>query len=352
MSANITNMKFSVFGRGYDDTRSDSGDGAVEDYNRYAMGASSAVFDSTGQYLWVGIFGNGHTAGLSKFDLEDDFNELAHGVPTGTVETLVLHAPNTNNNYGLAIQGNDWWVFDLTDDTVIQSGTNSTLGSRVSYSSVPYDCVIDGTKFYIKRIENQNVTTPTVIIFDYSDNSVTVNNISANRSGGAFITKDIIYLYYATIWFYQYRYIEGVTPSNVQVWNRLAPEGGLDGFKYMSLAGFGRKGRLYCPNNVYGSWRIGEYNGLRSPNFDTPKPIKVFGKFESEPTIKAFFHSHEQNYAIFRTPLGSYVTDYEDCFKISDLDDRVFAVSDKYAVVEMGRIDSGHINSIGIFKYR
>ena len=352
MSANITNMKFSVFGRGYEDTRNDSGDGAIEDYNRYAMGASSAVFDSTGQYLWVGIYGNGHTAGLSKFDLEDDFNELAHGVPTGAVETLVLHAPNTNNNYGLAIQGNDWWVFDLTDDTVIANGTNATLGSRVSYSSVPYDCVIDGTTFYISRIWNQNNANPEVIEFDYSTNTATIKVISSNRSGGAFITKGLIYLYYASEWFYQHRYIEGVTPSNVQVWNRLAPEGGSDGFKYVSLGGFGRKGRLYCPNNVYGSWRIGEYNGLRSPNFDTPKPIKVFGKFESEPTIKGFFHSHEQNYAIFRTPLGSYVTDYEDCFKISDLDDSVFAVSDKYAVIEMGRIDSGHINSIGVFKYR
>ena len=88
MSANITNMKFSVFGRGYEDTRSDSGDGAVEDFNRYAMGASSAVFDSTGQYLWVGIFGNGHTAGLYKYDLEDDFNELMEFVRWARFECM------------------------------------------------------------------------------------------------------------------------------------------------------------------------------------------------------------------------------------------------------------------------
>ena len=76
-------MCFSVFGRGYDDTRSDSGDGAVEEYDRFAMGICSGCFDSTGQYLWLGCYGNGHTAGLLKFDMDDDFNELAHSVPTG-----------------------------------------------------------------------------------------------------------------------------------------------------------------------------------------------------------------------------------------------------------------------------
>lgn len=354
MSANIRSgkMNLAVFGRGYDDTRADSGDGTIEDYYRLALGASSACFDVTGQYLWVGCEGNGHTPGLLKFDANDDFNEVVHTVPTGTVETVILHASNVANNYGLVTQGNNWWVFDMTSEAVIASGSDATLGANILYTDTPYDCVLDGTKFFITKFYTSNQVSPKVIAFDYSNGTTTVTTISANRSGGAFINERLIYQYYASIWFYQNRYIEATTPNNIQAWGRMAPEGGSDGFKNVSLSGFGKNGKLYCPSNVYSAWRIGEYNGTRTPNFDTPRPIRVFGKFEDEPIIKTFAFSHEKTAVTFSTPIGCFVSDFEDVQKISDTFWEVFAISDTHAVIEAGRVDSGHLYSLGIFKYR
>ena len=350
MSATINEgkMSFSVFGRGYDDTRVDSGEGAVEDYNRYAMGICSGCFDSTGQYLWLGCYGNGHAAGLLKYDMDDDFTEVAHSVPTSSAATVVLHASNDNNNLGLAIQGSNWWVFDLTDDTVIASGTDASIPNYIDWGRVPYDVALDGTKFLITLPRSQK-GTQAVLVLDYSDGTFTRTVLSGyQRAGGAFITPSLIYLFYPPEWFYQDAYISGVTPTGTQAWG-YQTEGN---FTKISMMGFGKKGRLYVPSLVYSSWRLGEYNGLKVPDFETPKPIKVIGKFASKPSISRFEFSHEKKNVGFTTDIGVFVSDFEDMEKISDSSDKVYAVSGNYIVVDKGYWDSSHPSSIGIYKYR
>ena len=348
MSANITDMKFSVFGRGYDDTRVDSGEGAIEDYNRYAMGICSGCFDSTGQYLWLGCYGNGHTAGLLKYDMDDDFNELVHSVPTGTAPTVVLHASTSDNNLGLAFQGSNWWVFDLTEDTVIASGTDANIPNYIDWTRSPYDVALDDTKFLITLPRSQR-GTQAVLVLDYSDGTFTRTVLSNyQRAGGAFINENLMYIYYPPEWFYQDAYISGTTPSATQIWGHQTT----GNYTNITMFGFGKKGKLYVPSLVYSSWRLGEYNGMRVPNFETPKPMKVIGKFASRPSISRFAFSHEKKNVGFTTDIGVFVSDFEDMEMITDASDAVYAVSDKYCVVEKGYWDSSHPSSIGIYKYR
>ena len=354
MSATIKDGKlcFSVFGRGYEDTRVDSGEGVIDDYNRYGIAVNGASFDVTGQYLWLGSIGNDPSKGLLKYDMDDDFNQIVHNVPTSAVETVMLHASNVANNYGLAVQyGGDWFVFDMTDDTVIANGNNATLATKIAWSTQGYDCILDGTKFRIIHYLTSN-GSPEVVTLDYSSGTVTTQVVGNPRSGGTFISENLIYLYYAPQWFYQYKYIEAKTSSDVQIWGNQATSGGSDGFGGMDLMGIGRKGQLITPTNFYSAWRMGVYNGTRTPDFETPKPIRVFGKFESQPTIKSFVFSHEKARFAFNCDLGIFVSDFEDIEKISDITERVYAVSDNYVVAEMGRLDAGHLHSIGVFKYR
>lgn len=350
MSATINEgkMSFSVFGRGYDDTRVDSGEGAVEDYNRYAMGICSGCFDSTGQYLWLGCYGNGHAAGLLKYDMDDDFTEVAHLVPTSSVATVVLHASNDNNNLGLAIQGSNWWVFDLTDDTVIASGTDANIPNYIDWNRLPLDCVLDDTTFLMSGYRTTRGTRYCYSL-DYSDGTFTVTQLSGyQRAGGAFINEGLIYLYYPAEWNWSNDSISGVTPTGTQVWEFQTT----GTFQKIQMMGFGKKGRLYVPSLVYSSWRLGEYRGTEVPDFETPKPLKIIGKFASKPSISRFEFSHEKKNVGFTTDIGVFVSDFEDMEKITDSSNAVYAVSDKYCVVDKGYWDSSHPSSIGIYKYR
>lgn len=348
MSATIREgkMSFSVSGFGFDDVRADSGEGAVQDVNKYAMGASMAVIDETGQYAWINCHGNGHAQGLLKYDLADDFNELTHSIPT-TANALngLFHAQNVANNLGLAIQGSDWWVFDLTDETIVASGTDASLPTYINWIDAPYDCVLDGTVFKISMVrDGQKAIFATT--FDYSNGTVTNTQIGINRSSGAFVNKDLVYMNYPVEWFTQNRYIETKYTDGTPFWDDLAPEGGSLGFPNVSMNGFGKKGRLYCPTFVYSAWRMGEYNGLRVPDFNTPKPIKVFGKFEDRPNILRFASSPDQKRVAFTTNIGLFMTDFEEVERITENSEKVLALSDEYLIADTNGF------FINVYKYR
>ena len=351
MSATIKEGKmcFSVFGRGYDDTRADSGEGAIEDFNRYGMGVNNGCFDITGQYLWLACYGNGHTAGLLKFDMDDDFNELSHTVPTSASNLVLFHPSNVANNYGLAIQASNWYVFDLTDDSVIASGTSTNLNG-VDWNSCPYDCVINGTKILLCIYRTQN-SYPTVYTIDFSDSTVTKVQIGSNKAGGIFLTDSLIYQFYSPLWFYQAPYIEGVTPSGSVEWSYQGQA--YTDYSDIKMFGFGKSGVLYCPTNIYSSWRLGVYPASGVPKlYETPKPLRVIGKFKSAPTISRFEFSHEKKHCAFTTDIGVFVTDFEDMELITESANTVYATSDNYVVVDKGYLDPSHPSSIGIYKYR
>ena len=344
MSANITSMKFSVFGRGYDDTRVSSGEGVIEEVDKYNIGIAYAAFDVTEQYVWLACIGNGHTAGLLKYDITS-FTEVAHTVPTSANACCLFHPTNEVNNLGLVIQGSDWWVFDLTDDSITAYGSDANLPNYVTWTTGQFDCVIDGTVIKLSRIAQTRSTLWTVTL-DYSDGTITYTQVGTDRCSGAFVNKDIVYMNYPPQWFYQNKSIEGKTVAGTTLWNDVATLSGSAGFADISMNGFGRKGRLFVPTMFHASWRMGEFNGTRTPDFETPKPIRVFGKFDSVPSLTYFAHSNEQKRVAFTTDLGVFVSDYEDIELISETVERVLTLSENYLVT---KLSDYYIN---VYKYR
>ena len=346
MSATIKEgkMSFSVFGRGYDDTRVSSGEGVEGEVDKYNLGIAYATFNDDGDKIWLACNGNGHTAGLLKYDVET-FTEESHTIPTSANVCCLFHAPNVANNLGLVIQGSDWWVFDLTTEAITASGTDANLPNYVDWTSGQFDCVLDGTIIKLSRIAKTKSYLWTVSL-DYSDGTISYASIGSDRCSGAFVNTNLVYMNYPPQWFYQNKSIEGKTVGGTTVWNHIASLSGNDGFADISMNGFGRKGRLYVPTQYYSAWRMGEYNGTRTPDFETPKPISLFGKFESMPTITQFAHSDEQKRVAFTTDLGVFVSDYEDIELLSEDTEKVLAINDNYVVTNIG---DSYIN---VFKYR
>ena len=343
MSANITSMKFSVFGRGYDDTRVSSGEGVEEEIDRYAMNISDACFDSTGQYLWLACHGSGHTAGLLKYDIET-WTEETHTIPTAQNGLRLFKATNVDNNLGFAVQNGDWWVFDLTDDTIVASGTSADLNTWIVGGGF-VDVVLDGTTYIMTLTRTTNGTIAR-LTFDYTDSSFNQINIAGNQCGGYFISKSLIYYLYPPAWFYQNKSIYACdTSGNVQ-WTDTAAQSGASGYPNISMWGFGMNGKLYLPTLFYSSWRIGEYNGSHTPNVVTPKPVRVFGKMTGTFDIKRYARSNDEKRFAITTGLGVFVSDLEDVILIHESQFNVLAVNDNYVICDESN------NHLSVIKYR
>ncbi len=336
-------MSFSVSGRGYDDTRVSSGEGVEEEIDRYAMNISDACFDSTGQYVWLACHGSGHTAGLLKYDIET-WTEETHTIPTAQSGLRLFKATNVDNNLGFAVQSGDWWVFDLTTDTVIASGTSADLNTWIIGTSF-IDVVLDGTTYIMTLARTTNGVISS-LTFNYSDSTFSQINIANDQGGGYFINKSLIYYLYHPTWFNHYKSIYACdTFGNIQ-WADTALQSGSAGYPNISMWGFGMNGKLYLPTLFYSAWRIGEYNGSHTPNVVTPKPVRVFGKMRGEFEIKRFARANDEKRFAITTELGVFVSDLKDVILAHESQFNVLAVNDNYVICD--ETD----NHLSVIKYR
>lgn len=301
-SIDIGKMKFSVFGRGYDDDRLDSGNGDVIVVDKIPFLANFGAIDETGQYAWLA---NG--SDVKKYDLTD-LSEVSQTI-LSNVGTSLYHPCNVANNYGVAFQGSTCTIFDLTDDTVIISGT-------VTYPDVfVSDVYLDGTKIYFATTA-QGRSTNYVYSLDISDLSMTRITISNSGIGG-FANADSLYGYTPPEWYYQPAYIFGLNKSGSTLWSVTSAGQGTSAFPNISMVGYARNGRIYLPTYKYSSWRLGAYP-FRATDFETPKPIAVIGKFPEAPglysaqTQYSVVHSIGKKKTSFGTDQGVYWTDYKD----------------------------------------
>lgn len=305
MSANIAigKMKFSVFGHGYDDTRADSGEGAIEEKTEIPFGAKTACIDSTGQFAWLANQG-----GVKKYDLTD-LSEVTQNILTDGIETGIYHPTNASNNYGIAFQDNKVFVFDLTSDTIVISGA-------VSYQlNAPCDCLIDGNTVYLCTL-GQGRTNNKTYTLDITTLAMTENSFNDLGVCG-FANKNLLMAYYVPEWFYMYKRNYAIDRAGNTVWYVQALTAGGSGFPNCNQVGFASKGRMYRPSFVYGAWRMGEYSS-DGGDFETPKPIKTFGRFPSQPTLYtnnypyAVAHNIGHTKVAFATDIGVYKSDYTD----------------------------------------
>lgn len=305
MSANIDigKMKFSLFGRGYDDDRLDSGNGDVIVLDSIPFAADFGAIDETGQYAWLAS-GNG----VHKYDLTD-LSEVAQTILTANTPTTLYHPTNVPNNYGIAFQGTTCTVFDLTDDTIIRTGT---VSNPVSASN---DTYLDGNIIYFVTVA-QGRSTQNIKSLDITD--LTMTNVAVSNVGSCgFTNKNILYMYQPPEWYYQRAYIYGINKAGSTIWTVTSAGQGSSAFPNIGASGFTGKDHIYLPVYKYSAWRMGVFRNQPS-DFETPKPLSIFGKFPSMPTLAnvtikySVAHTNGRTKTAFGTDQGVYVTDYKD----------------------------------------
>lgn len=309
---NVGKLKFSIFGSGFEDDRANSGPGDKGDVDKYAISASSAVLDSTGDYVWFANYSNwGLTYGLHKYDLAS-FSEVSHSVPTDPAWAIVLHPNNTPNNLGICLQSGKWVVFDLTDDTVLQSVTDAGFVNYFDYGK-EYDCIYDGTYIYVVSAYTIRAVER-VWKFDIANGTYTVTQVFGNQCCSGFIDDDLIYGFEPPVWFSDPKKYFAVTKSGASVWTITT----YSGTPSVCMEGFGKDGFLYLPSKMYGSWRFGKYNGDVAPDLESPRPISFFGKFAQKPVIVRKCYSDERSLVTLGTEIGTFVTDFEEVTKLDE----------------------------------
>ena len=337
MSANLTTHKieFSVFGRGYDDDRGNSGGGNVQDSFDLPFTGYNAVFDETGQYCWIYVPGNGTYRQILKLDTSD-FSEVEQTtiIPARADDNTLIHPVNTDNNIGILIrktgfETRDVIIFDLTTDEILVQ--NTTQVSVEQYLN--YECVVVGNTAYFSKWGQY----ASVFAIDLETASMTVySTLEGLMGAGGFIDDNTLFYNRVVQWFGDYEGLGGASYSFVNQWwyESDTPGGGtLPNISYDAICG---NGYLYLPSYVNGKWGIGKYNGNASSDFKTPKPISFFGDTgEKIQFIDRPVYSNGKEYACMNTRQGIYVTDFETLTRLADTAnfERAIGMNDRYIMI-------------------
>lgn len=329
MSANIPigKLKFTVFGKGYDDDRGNSGAGTKESavLNYRAL---SAEIDATGRYIWV--VGDYVPNGMQKID-----TYTWTAVSTGDIPHYknINHPKNVANNIGI-VQNNESdshtiYLFDLTTNEMINSGEMSYY-AYVSHE----DCILVDDTIYLATL-TQGRAGNIVRTLNIDDLSMTTTG-TIGRSFVGFTDNTHIFGYYPKEWFYQDSNISLLTTSGGWVWDVQQSS-----FPNIATGGLTRNGKIYLPSLINNKWVLGEYPQTPSPDVNTPSPSRYFGDFGGYPNTLNYTEGLTIRYNTTRdialictTDVGAFITDFQDLYKISDLGGmRALAVNDEMAVV-------------------
>ena len=320
----IGKLKFSVFGKGYDDDRGNSGtgikEGAILNYR-----ASMAEIDATGRYIWLA--GDFVPNGMQKID-----TYTWTAVSTGNVPLLkyINHPKNVANNLGLVVDmyggSRTGYLIDLTTNEILNSGEMDYL----SYASE--DCILIDDTIYLATI-TQGRGGNIIKTLNIDDFSMTATD-TIGRAFVGFTDNTHIYCYYPKEWFYQDNNETMITTSGSWIWD--IQRGYFDN---ICPRGFTRNGKFYLPSHIGDKWVLGEYPQTPAPDLDTPTPSRYFGDFGGYPESMnnglQIKHSTLRDIGLMcTTSLGAFITDFDDVYKISDTNSmNALAVNDEMAVV-------------------
>lgn len=330
MSYEIENLKFTIFGHGYDATRNDSGRGTAS-YEKDIY-AYSGIIDETETYLWL-TNGGVSDGGLHKYRLSN-FEEVEQtSIPSETV--YLLHPTNVQNNIGIAfVSATQAYIFDLTDDTVIGTVTGDNLPSTAGFDS--WDCALIDNKIYFTRTRCSLHTSLDLCSIDLSDMSYSVSTIFSNISCNGFVNDSLLYAYYVREWFYQSDCAYGIGFDGSTQWSNT----GINRNENMGATALVGNGKLYMPVRIDDVWHYGEFDGTSNPTFSPVSPIRTFGSFENPPEISASGHSYRVDVAYNNgktkacvwTQLGLLLTDFHKVETMTTDNVVPLALSDKYLI--------------------
>ena len=317
MSANLITHKieFSVFGRGYDDDRGNSGSGAKEP-DHISYGVNSACFDTTGRYCWVSLSSSGMMIGLRKLDVE-----TMTFVDQGNIPRVnnIYHPVNVDNNWGVCFSDNTTYIFDLTTNEIIYQISDSKFGNTTANISVTLDEESNILRFaYVEKASDNKYRQ----IFSYDIDNDSWSEVGWwDRACVGFIDVNSAYMHYYPVWFSSYYQAGSLNASGGTDWWVTA---GIS-HKFDNLGGamwglVGR-GKLFIPSYVDGAWVMGEYDASSAPDFLTPSPVATFGQFNGWVEIDTFTcYTPEWTWGAFGCAEGTFIADMvnREMYKISD----------------------------------
>ena len=325
MSATIDvgKMRFSLFGRGYEDTRKDSGEGEIIQIVEPPIKGTSAIIDETKQYVWT--VNGANVQPVFKYDISDieDWQDQSQSIIT-EVGGHLEHPSNVDNNYGIHFSYQNGGVitvtvFDMTDDTVYYTFTDSDTGFVANFSGVNYryDCILVDDKIYCANLANNFY----LVVIDLTNGTMTYTKYN-NLCFYAFINDELMYITNIPVWFSDTLVQYGKKLDGTTVWS----VSGIDPTShhtYVKNTAIGANNFLYMPTFRGGHWRIAKYKGKSAPVFEPiPYYSADFGKFEGnvnegqEVTYIAFDDQREQCAFLYGYSLY-YTADFKDLMQLA-----------------------------------
>lgn len=305
---------FVIYGHGFDSTRADSGNGSKIPQRHWIPAWYSAI-DQTGQYAWFSDNGSR----MQKIKIKG-WEQQSTSLPTGAI----MHPSNVPNNYGVLFAWlGDTYVFDLTTNEIITRISHQNALSNI------FDCILVNDKIYVTHLigGRTNVYVHTIDITNGTHTTAVIDN---NKSVCGFVDDNTLYAFYPIEWFSDWFRWNGYGLDGALQWTGSAQE--LPNVK-MSGALCGN-GKITLPTLVNGVWRMGTFDGNSAPDFQTPSPIKTFGKFDTASGL-AFNYAYNQGRtkALFETSDGTYLTDFNSITKLYDTVMHPLALDDKTIIV-------------------
>lgn len=325
MSATIDigKLKFSVFGNGFEGSRTDSGNGENEPKILNYMSEYAAI-DITGEYIWLVTLGQTKQYRISNW------------TNTANLDSAPLYHPcNVENNYGVSlISSTRVLIFDLTTGETIKDITTPAYSSQSGLQ----DCILVEDAIYLVKCTAQR---DSLVITEISleDETVTSTTVSGTSVCG-FSSDTTIYGYWAKEWFSQVSSAYSWNKSATGIWT--VTETHEQNFR-THLHGLCGNGFLYLPTPEDGVWKLGVYDAYNVPDFITPNPIRTFGRFASSLEFSSnvglhYCYNHGKTKAVFSSNIGTYYTDFSSIKQLHE--DQVYmmplAMNDKMVISNVG----------------
>lgn len=332
----VNKLNFTVFGRGYDDDRGNSGEGYLEP-DSTGIDVVLAEFDETGQFCWIND-GGWHGNVVHKYETENWTS-----VEQGSVPYLefITHPHNVENNIGYVGYGNTVCLFDMTTNEIIKTGSVSNLwhGGRIT------DCTLDEDNnllHYVRLYRNRENTTN---IYTLDIDNLSGSNIGDiyDRSNNGFIDIDSAFVKYPPEWFNQWWWASALNVNGSTEWGITATDDSTHAFTNVGYNCWGLcgRGKIYLPSYIGDEWVMGEYSGASTPDLITPTPIKTYGHFDSKPAIsEAICYSNGKKKGAFSCGEGTFVCDMENgsLAKITADVETVRAMTDNMLICANGKV--------------
>lgn len=326
MSATIDvgKMRFSLFGRGYEDTRKDSGEGEIIQIVEPPIKGTSAIIDETKQYVWA--VNGANVQPVFKYDITDleDWQDEGQTIITAKGGHLD-HPQNVDNNYGVHFSYPDTstWevtitVFDLTDDTVYYTFTESDNQFVGSFYGNNCDCILVDDKIYVASYALNFF----LVCIDLTLGTLTFTRFD-NEYFYGFINDELMLTSNNPVWFSDTLAQYGEKFDGTKVWTVYGVEPHTAYHTYVSKSAICANNFMYFPTFRGGHWRIAKYKGWTAPTFDPiPHYSADFGKFEGNVNegsdIRDKAYDDERKGCAFLYGYSLYYTeDYKDLMQLA-----------------------------------